>query len=458
MKSRHLARGITGFAAAALLVFICPVLPCPAETGEKAGPAYELETYTVTATKQEEETLDVPSNVTVMDGFFMQDMGIERIDELTGLSPNINIDKIDAHMTQVVFRGIGGLTNMNKVWNTNVDGVTVPYVGTDMCLDVERVELMRGSQGALYGRNTHAGVVNVVTRKPTEVFTLDASVTGESHHTQKANLAFGGPVNATQGYRVALGLKKGDGFHENEFRGTDDGGSHGQFTGRATWQFANTPGNRVYLALTGDSYDGDFDMFTPVSRGTTTTTINNEPGENSGSLISPALTWEHRFNGMTLSSISNFSRSDYGMRLDQDFSQADLMVLDYDEEFTTFTQEFRLAGSSNGINWLGGIFLMAERISGLTDFGFGSDAALAGIPVNMHAFADSTIDSFGGAVFGQASTLLLEKLEFRSSLRLDYETREFEWGGRTELMGAVMGPVQTYSREDDWVGVMPSAS
>lgn len=416
---------------------------------------YELETMTVTVQKQEEDVQKVPGNVTAFDGFVMEDLGVDNIDELTELTPNINIDKIDSHMTQMVFRGIGGIANMNKVWNTNVDGVAAPYVGVDTFLDVERVELIRGGQGLFYGRNTLAGVVNVITRKPTPEFSLDAYAEAESYNTQKATAAIGGPVAINQGYRLAFGYSRGDGYMKNAFLNTDDGSRHEQFSGRGIYDFLFSKDNLVRFTMTADSYNGGFDDYAPVSLGPTTTTTNNEEGENKGHLLSPTLTWERKFSEFTLTSITNYSNSDYEILWDQDFTQYDLMVFDYDEDFNTLTQELRVTGNcSRNFEWLAGIFLMLEDIDMSSDFAFGKESAYSG----LHMLSDSSIDSQEAALFGQGILRLLEDLEFRAGLRLDYEKRKLTWEGWSEMGSSALGPSQDFSREDGWFGVMPSAS
>ncbi len=425
---------------------------------DSARGAYELGELTVTAQKKEEKALDVPANVTVMDGFTMQDLSIDSIDSLTDLTPNINIDKIDSHLTQVVFRGIGGMSNMNKIWNTNVDGVIVPYVGVDMFFDVQHVELMRGSQGSLYGRNTHAGVVNVVTKKPSEQFSLDALVEAESYNTQKVNLACGGPVGDKQGYRLALGYARSDGYMENDFLDTDDGSDTEQFSGRLHYELRPSDDNLIRLTLTGDTYEGGYDDFAPIERGATHTTSNSEEGENKGHLLMPTLTWEKVFSPFTLTSITNYASSNFQTKYDQDFTQYDIMVFDYDENYNTLTQEFRLEGDEEArIQWLAGVSLMTEKQDSLTDFSFGQDAASMGMVAGLHMIGDGEIDSQGAALFGQM-VVPWKKIEIRARLRLDYEKREMTWQGRTEMSGMQVAAAQDYSRDDDWLGVMPSIS
>ena len=259
--------------------------------------AYRIEPMVVTANKAAKDKQEISANITAVDGLTALALGIDALDELTALAPNVHFNKIDAHTTQLNFRGIGGMANMNKVWNVNVDGVTVPYVGVDTLLDVERVELLRGSQGSLYGRNTHAGVVNVITRNPGAEFSAETAASVEAFNTQKFTAALGGPAGQKVGYRLAVGYNRGDGFMENGYLGTDDGARHEQFSGRGKIRIDASPGNVFTLSMTADSYDGDFDVFRPLSMGVSTETFNNEPGMNEGDLLSPTLTWEKDLGG-----------------------------------------------------------------------------------------------------------------------------------------------------------------
>ena len=417
------------------------------------GDDYELESLTVTAHKREESTLEVPGNVTAVEGFTMKDFGVDRIDSLSRLVPNIDIAKIDTHMTQVVFRGIGGLTNMNKVWNTNVDGVSIPYVGVDMFLDVERIELLKGSQGALYGRNTHAGVVNVITRKPGTEFDFDTSLEFERFNTTRFKTAFGGPVGGNRGYRFAFGATKGDGYTKNTFRDSEDGGHHSQYSGRFIYTWTPDPESRFLLSLTGDTYDGGFDLFSPLESGRGVETTNNLEGSNEGSLLSPTLTWERELFSGILTTITNVSFSEYAFLLDQDFTERDLMAVDFDESFQTFTQEIRFVHEGRRLDWLGGAFFLMEGNECDTDFGLGNDYIGA---AGVHQFADGEIRSKGVALFGHLDYRPSGRWKVGTGLRLDYEKRDFDWRGHSESGGVATGPVQTFGRDDDWFGVMPS--
>ncbi len=421
----------------------------PEDTGSNG--VVTLEPVTVTADKVEKDKQDVPASVSVYDGYALDDVGADTLEDVVGRSPNISFYRTDSHTTYLIYRGIGGTTNMNKVWNINTDGVTLPYVGTGTLLDVERVEMLRGSQGALYGRNTHAGVVNLVTREPGDDFTFDGSAAYESYNTVKLSAAGGGPITDGLGFRLAVGYRSSDGYFENSFLDTDDGNDNEQYSARGKIVARPTDSDKITLSLTGDRFDGSFDSY--VTGGGTTTT-NNEPGYTDGHLAALSLTWEHQFEVAKLTSISSYSRSNYGFLHDWDFTSLDISTGEYDENFYTLAQEFRLEGQAGpDLDWLAGTFLMAEDLDTETTMRLGADAAAWGLPANTFMAQRSSIETRSAAVFGQMVYRPLPRLELTGRMRLDYESKSLDWRGFSD-----MSPTVDKSFDQSWFAVLPSAS
>ncbi len=105
---------------------------------------------------------------------------------------------------------------MNRIFSVNLDDVTVPYVATDTLLDIDRIEILRGGQGALYGGNTHIGLINVITREPEFTPTgVETQVSYEKFNTFRVETVVGGAASDTMAYRVAAAYHTSDGYHEN---------------------------------------------------------------------------------------------------------------------------------------------------------------------------------------------------------------------------------------------------
>ena len=442
----------------ALMTVFALALPCLAAEEEDAANPYELDAVTVTSQKVEADKQDVPGVVTVFDAQKLDDLNIERLDELILATPNINFQKQDAHTTQLIFRGVGGLPNMNKVWNINVDGVAVPYVAIDTFLDVERIEVLRGAQSSLYGRNTHAGAVNIITKAPTSEPTLDVNVDYGRFNTLNANTAFGDAISDSSAYRMALGYKRSDGYIKNTTLDRDDTEYSEQFTGRGKIEMNPSNKAKLTLSLYADGYTAGFDGYAPEGAGATLKVQNNIPGYNTGYLISPTVTYEEEIDGKQFTSITNFSRSTYGYLQDWDFSSADTQSAEYTENFNTFTQEFRLnGGQETDLEWLVGVFGLLESFETTTDIRFGANAGAFGLTPGDFTSSKSTVDSRAAAVFGKVVYLLNPSIELTGSLRVDYSEKTLDWENDTNITAVVITE-GTIDRTDSWLQPSPSVS
>src|SRR5690348_16789700 len=135
----------------------------------------------VTAQKRAEKLQDVPIAITALSSQQIKDQHVSDILDLNGLSPSLSIKTDDnAANPKIFIRGVG-LNDFNPNTATPVavyvDGVFIgsPLAQMGQFFDVERIEVLRGPQGTLYGRNTTGGAINIITRKPTQEFTADAS-------------------------------------------------------------------------------------------------------------------------------------------------------------------------------------------------------------------------------------------------------------------------------------------
>jgi iron complex outermembrane recepter protein len=133
----------------------------------------------VTARKRDETLSDVPIAVTAIDGDTLTARGINSVREAAVLSPGLNINSDGSGRAFVAIRGVG-VTLVQSVQpgvGLFIDGIYQPntaYLNNPL-LDVERIEVLRGPQGTLYGKNTLGGAINVITRAPSDVFEMRAN-------------------------------------------------------------------------------------------------------------------------------------------------------------------------------------------------------------------------------------------------------------------------------------------
>lgn len=197
-------------------------------TGLAALPsqAQMLEEVVVTATKRAVGMQDVPIALSVVDGEKIMEQGIGSLTDLAVFMPNVHIAEASAG-DQLFIRGIGSGVNygFEQSVGTFIDGV---YFGRGQAsrssfLDVERVEVLKGSQSTLFGKNTIAGAINITTAKPSDEFegSIEGSYEPEFDGTT-ATLTLSGPITDTFGARFVAKVSETDGWMDNRLIGEDE--------------------------------------------------------------------------------------------------------------------------------------------------------------------------------------------------------------------------------------------
>jgi iron complex outermembrane recepter protein len=203
--------------------------------GQVLAEAFMLEEIVVTATKRAESIQDVPISVSAFSGDFIEKSGVEDLEGLAGIAPNLSVTKSSQAVNQKIsIRGVGTVGNnaMDPSVAVYVDGAYMARPGAIMgnLKDIEVAEVLRGPQGTLFGRNAAMGALNIRTRKPeigADTFKIDAGV-GDYDSYDTTLIANKGFSDTLAGRVVANYSTKG-GFTENLYDGEDDiGGSSAQ--------------------------------------------------------------------------------------------------------------------------------------------------------------------------------------------------------------------------------------
>ena len=196
------------------------------ETAEKRE--VFVEEIIVTAEKREESILDVPMTLSAFSEESISELGMTNNDDLEQLTPGLQIgNQAETVGNGIVIRGIGtqkfGETHADLAVANYVDGVyTLSTSGAVANLfDVERVEVARGPQGTLHGRNSIAGSISYFTRKPTDQWNATALVELTDQYTQRLSVAGGGPITDKVFFRLRASDFSGDGAQENIGLGGD---------------------------------------------------------------------------------------------------------------------------------------------------------------------------------------------------------------------------------------------
>jgi iron complex outermembrane receptor protein len=431
-----------------LIAFVGPVKAKESDEDpvaiETESEAYELDTITVTAEKQEEAVQEVSMSITVLESLDIEDRNIESLEELGDYVPGLMIfNNGVSGMNTPSMRGIYAPIEASTVaTGLFIDGVPVlTGVGfEDSLLDIERVEVLRGPQGTLYGKNTEAGAISVITRQPDNVLSGKLSfkggklLSGETGDLLTDNLALNlsGPLQKDKFYFSIAGQHfHEDGFIENTVTGdTVDDREH--WFGKAGLRWTPTEQLDISLITSRLEYDdGDLRMnlgeagaamfamygliITPEDR----KVASDIEGYNKSTADTQSLKIKYDFgNSLTMTSVTG--RRVYNDRAlgDYDSSSMTLMHSDKDNKSSKIFQELRLDSSSEKLKWLVGLYYDNDHNE--TNIVTDSDYPTMASTVERNFKGDAY------AAFGQVNYCLTPKANLIGGLRYEVQDQEYE--------------------------------
>lgn len=394
---------------------------------------YTLDTVTVTADKRAENIQNVPASISVMTGDQVETYGIDSSTDIFNRTPNLHVVQLGPKATSTSFasmRGISSYMTGNPAIGFYVDDVYYPGFEINL-FDIERYEVLRGPQGTLYGRNTEAGVVNIITKKATNEWSSKMSAGLASHNTQNVEGYVSGPLVQDKLFvRGAASYKSTNGFFTNEF--DDDRAVDEQREADGRFDLRWLPTDKLDLRLTTDiqSYHGNYAEFAPLDgiKDNPHKVDVDWPGEADKDALGTSLRAEYKMKGMKLLSITALRNEQSNANNDLDFTPMDLMRLYIDREDTLFSQELRLLSDTGDfpLEWLAGAYLFHEETDTKYTSHFGRLSGMAG---DFHQ--DSLTKTLGTALFAQGSYLFFDRLKFTAGLRYDREAKDFDyqWSG-----------------------------
>jgi iron complex outermembrane recepter protein len=185
-----------------------------------------IEEIVVTARQREESLQEVPATITVFTEQELARAGVQRAEDFVGLTPGVTlVDAAEVGDTQVNIRGINGARDAENSFAFIVDGVlmTNPAAFNREYANLQQIEILKGPQGALYGRNAAAGAIIVTTREPTDELEGQVKVSAGNESSYYASANLGGPISEGSSYfQLGVDWRDTDGFFSNSFLGRDD--------------------------------------------------------------------------------------------------------------------------------------------------------------------------------------------------------------------------------------------
>ena len=346
-----------------------------------------FEEVVVTATKREESIQDVPIAISAFTDEDLDARGIQDVFTLQQVAPSlfINTSNSTTNGGTIRIRGIGTTGNnvgLEAAVGAFVDGVYRSRSGQALndIIDVERIEVLRGPQGTLFGKNTSAGAVHIITKSPEYEPGGSVSVTAGSRGTIRTEGYYTGGLSDTIAFRVAGKYQQRDGYYKD----IDTGDEYSEidrytFKGQLLFEPSDKFEGRVILDYTERDESCCPATYSYLDRGVTAAVravggtavvsadgdvgVNYPPYEDVKDFgITFHANWDLGFGD--LESVLSTRNFEVERGQDSDFSKADIYQLsDTDEEFDSTSLEVRLVGTKDNFDWLVGFIYGVEDIS-----------------------------------------------------------------------------------------------
>lgn len=421
----------------------------------------ELGTMTVTANKREEKIKDVPASISAFSETDLDDAGIKEVNDIVEMVPGLNIEK-GVHGNEVNFRGMrpSPFTQKNPVV-LYIDGVPcdAPTVFDADFNNVERVEVLRGPQGTLYGKNTLGGVINVVSKKPGN--TVEGKVSVEVGDYGKTGIrAFvNGPVVEDLFYFGFSGsLDQKQGFIKNDH--PDQDYVDGEKTSRAKATFRWTPSARLEINLnTGTTQKRENGGMMIPGEDIVFHAYRNPDDYIDTDIINSSLDINYQGEDIVFKSITTYRSTKFDFTMDYGIIHPMYKDMINKTEQNNITQEFRLQSpdGDTAFNWVGGLYFSNDKKTYDDMSATYNYKALYGYNIKYN-WPDDLAENTQ-AIFGQFTKTIADRFDFTGGLR--YETIHKEMDFVQEITrvdtGAAVSPRVTYHTAEDWTALLPKA-
>ncbi len=453
---------LSGAAIGALMTVLAPSV-VQAQTAVAAAPAEATPEVVVTAQRRSQSAQDVGIALTVLSGSDLAKQGVYNVNQLQNAAPSLEVEPaFGSGQPQFRIRGVGFqdyASNNAPTVGVYVNEVAypIPIMTQGALFDLSRVEVLRGPQGTLYGRNTTGGAVNFITNQPTKQFSAGAEVEYGSFDWLHAEGFVSGPVADGLTARLAMYTEQGGGFQHNRVTGQSfgDADRYG-FRGLADWQPIDRFKVKFELHASRDESDGNgLYLFQPFATAngagpTIPADVNHfATGWLLGSAFSKAIgaplgskPFHHAtsyggsinasydfggFDAINIVSYDFLNRREYE---DWDASQYEESDVFFRSRAGVFSDEFRLMSHPGGpFKWIAGVYYSHQHLTEayLSDF-----VNELGILAEVH-YAQ-TVDSIAG--FGQVEYQVTPKLNLILGLRYEDEKRTLDGFTSSFLFGA----------------------
>jgi outer membrane receptor protein involved in Fe transport len=406
----------------------------PGGGNEPPATGQPLEEIIVTASLRPSPVAEFPSSTTVLGPQVLETAGLQHLQDLVGLVPNLNWSGGTSRPRYFLLRGVGELEQYQGAPNPSIgfliDGIDFSGVGMPATsFDVEQIEVLRGPQGTRYGANALAGLINIRTRAPRPETELHTELTGGENGTLAAGVVAGGgfPGGAGSGaWRFVAQQSASDGFRHNAYLDRDDTNRRDELTLRGRLEFEPVAGWEVGLTGLYADLDNGFDAFAPDN---SFRTISDRPGQDAQRSEGVALTVDGAIGAARLRSATSWADSDIVYSFDGDWGNdgywGEYAPYDYfsryDRARRSLTQDLRLVSETtardDGFGWLVGVYAMQLDEDNRQRDEFAGEL--------LRPLLTTRYEAVNAAVYSEGEWLFREGLVLAAGLRVENRNADY---------------------------------
>jgi len=435
-------------------VFALITLGSQANANAEDGKGPVFEEIVVTAQKREQSIIDVPIAITALTADQLDKSRAKSLVDMQQLVPNFTFDAVNG-FDNISIRGVGGggrNIGFDSRSGLYIDGV---YIGQAAALaqplfDIERVEVLRGPQGYLFGRNTVSGAVSLVTRAPSENTRGSIKVVAGNEDTYEVYGTAEGPLGENILGKISAAYESRGGFTTNLFneqklddlkRSTVRGQLRFLASEKLTVDVFADYSNTKQKQIVGEPQTDFFDTITPgFPTQARTVNFNTNPRSNN-ELMGVSMTSNYDFdNGHMLTTVTGYRGAKQTRTNDTDYGPKDLIFIDYLDDSDQFSQEVRLASpDEQSFRYVLGLYYLKETAKTDRLATIGQDTSelvpfvIPGVFVPFAAFGlapggvisiDGEVKTSSYAAFGTIDWDIMDQLTLNLGARYTHETKD----------------------------------
>ena len=385
----------------------------------------DLEEVIVTSVFRESQLKNIPTSISVIDSKVINQRNSRHLEELLALAPNVNFAAGASRGKYFQIRGVGERSQfvapLNPSVGTYVDGIDFTgFGGAATLLDIDQVEVLRGSQGTRFGANALAGVINLKSADPSTESQGYIKNSASSYNSSSLEAAVGGSLDDQLQYRVAVGKTTSDGFIKNTTVNRKDTNNIDEVTSRLKLRYMAADNLTVDFTALHLDIDNGYDAF---SLDENRTTMSDQPGHDRQKSTAFAVksNWE-KSDAISIKSIFTSTRTDAEYGFDEDWTDPEFQpgyqafdnyLRDIARDFAEIRWVSGPEGQIAGSDWLLGIYYQKSTIGLSRDYdGFWGEYD------NSELF-NSDYKTSSTSLFVQSNTPIKNNLALTSGLRFE---------------------------------------